>query len=226
MNKNILIYILLFIIFLLSYKYYKLYNYTIKLDNNKDEFNNVIFPFNFLLNKNKISNHKDKKKIVETNLNVEKDKKTNCYLIDSDDDDIYINKIYNENTYEELFNNNFTILVNDEVKNKDDSNINNINNLTFEKDDNIINNLTFEKDDNNINILTYEKDDNNINILTFEKNDNNINSLIFEKNDNSLIFEKDNNLIEDEKINNIKINIQYLEKQIKPLKNIKFKNLN
>ena len=74
MNKNILIYILLFIVFILSYKYYKLYNYTIKLDsNNKDEFNNVIFPFNFLFNKNKISNYKDKKKIVETNLNVEKD---------------------------------------------------------------------------------------------------------------------------------------------------------
>ena len=213
MNKNILIYILLFIVFILSYKYYKLYNYTLKLDNNtnKDDFNTVIFPFNYLFNKNKISNYKDKKKIIDkdeikTNLNVEKDKRNNCYLIDSDDDDIYIYKNYNENTYDDLFNNNFTILIN-----KDDNNINNINNLTF------------NKDDNNINILTFEKNDNS---LIFKKDTDDINSLTFEKNDNSLIFKKDDNENENEKINNIKINIQYLEKQIKPLKNIKFKNLN
>ncbi len=213
MNKNIIIYILLFVIFILSYKYYKLYIYTLKFENEQDNITDIIYPFNFLFNKkNKNSNYKDKKKNNDkeenkTNLNIEKEKdkekRTNCYLIDSDDDNIYNkNNIYNDNTYEELFNDNFVEILQDNfveilqdnfVEILQDKNLENINNICIIEDD----------DDKKV---LY--DDCNV---TFNKTE--------DKNEEELTIIKNED-------NDIKINIQYLEKKIKPLKNIKFKNLN
>ena len=51
MNKNIYIILLLILLFIIVYKYYNLYIYTLNIDNNLIQLNNIIFPFNFLFNK-------------------------------------------------------------------------------------------------------------------------------------------------------------------------------